>query len=45
MRLMLWIIAGLTALYCGYWALAARTIRTGAEATLVVSAKAISANH
>lgn len=35
MRLMLWIIAGLTALYCGYWALAARTIRTGAEATLV----------
>lgn len=34
MRLMLWIIAGLTALYCGYWALAARTLRTEAEATL-----------
>lgn len=34
MRFMLWIIAGLTALYCGYWALAARTLRSEAEATL-----------
>lgn len=34
MRLMLWIIAGLTALYCGYWAVASRAIRAGAEAAL-----------
>ena len=35
MRLMLWIIAGLTALYCGYWALASRAIRDEAGAMLV----------
>ncbi|MEI2807037.1 DUF2125 domain-containing protein [Albidovulum sp.] len=34
MRLMLWIIAGLTALYCGYWAVASRAIRAGAEAAI-----------
>lgn len=34
MRLMLWIIAGLTALYCGYWAVASRVIRAGAEAAI-----------
>ena len=34
MRLMLWIIAGLTALYCGYWALASRAIRDEAGAML-----------
>lgn len=34
MRLMLWIIAGLTALYCGYWAVASRAIRDEAGAML-----------
>ena len=34
MRLMLWIIAGLTALYCGYWVLAARTLRAEAGVAL-----------
>lgn len=34
MRLMLWIIAGLTALYCGYWAVASRAIREEAGAVL-----------
>ncbi len=34
MRLMLWIVAGLTALYCGYWALASRAIRGEAGAML-----------
>jgi hypothetical protein len=31
---MLWIVAGLTALYCGYWAVASRAIRAGAEAAI-----------
>lgn len=34
MRFILWIIAGLTALYCGYWVVASRAIRAEAEATL-----------
>lgn len=34
MRLMLWIIAGLSALYAAYWALAARAIHAEAERTL-----------
>lgn len=34
MRLMLWIIAGLTALYSAYWAVASRAIRGEAEAAL-----------
>lgn len=35
MRFILWLVAGLTAVYCAYWVVAARTIRTEAEAALV----------
>lgn len=34
MRFVLWLVAGLTALYCGYWAVAAWAIRAEAEAAL-----------